>query len=73
MGRAPKIINIPSKLTTKGFKIQFLVNKGYILNQLWYVRGNKAGPVNLDETFTKEEGFLKTQAVVLNLLSVMQS
>ena len=49
MGRIPKIINIPSKPTPKGFKIQVLVNKGYILNWLWHVRGNKVGPVNLDK------------------------
>ena len=69
IGRAPKIVNIPSKLSPKGFKIQVLVNKGYILNQLWHVRGDKVGLVNLDKTFTKEEGFLKTQVVVLNLLT----
>ena len=69
IGRAPKIINIPSKLIPKGFKIWVLANKGYILNQLQYIRGNKVGLVNLDEIFTKEEGFLKTQAVVLNLLT----
>jgi hypothetical protein len=33
------------------------------------MRGDKAGPVNLDKTFTKKEGFLKTQVVVLNLLT----
>ena len=60
MGRAPKIINIPFKLTPKGFKIWVLVNEGYILNWLWHARGNKAGPINLDKTFTKEEGFSKT-------------
>ena len=68
MGRAPKIINIPSKLTPEGFKIQVLANEGYILNWLWHMRGDKVGLVNLDKTFTKE-GFLKTQAVVLNLLT----
>ena len=34
IGHVPKINNIPSKLTPKGFKIWFLVNKGYILNWL---------------------------------------
>ena len=68
MGRAPEIIIIPFKLMPEGFKIQVLVNEGYILNQLWYVRGDKVGLVNLNKTFT-EEGFLKTQAVVLNLLT----
>ena len=69
MGCAPEIINIPSKLIPEGFKIWVLANKGYILDQLWHTRGNKAGLVNLDEIFTKEEGFSKTQAVVLNLLT----
>ena len=69
MGRAPEIVNIPSKLTPEGFKIWVLANEGYILDWLWHARGDKAGPVDLDKIFTKEEGFLKTQAVVLNLLT----
>jgi hypothetical protein len=68
MGRAPKIINIPSKPTPEGFKIWVLTNEGYILNWLWHARGN-GGLVDLDESFTKDEGFLKTQAVVLNLIT----
>ena len=59
MGRAPEIVNIPTKPIPKGFKIWVLANKGYILNWLWHVKGDKVGPVNLDKTFTKE-GFLKT-------------
>ena len=43
--------------------------RGLYTRWLWHARGNKAGPVNLDVTFTKEEGFSKTQAVVLNLLT----
>ena len=39
-----------------------------MLNWLQYIRGNKAGLVNLDKIFTKE-GFLKIQVVVLNLLT----
>ena len=69
MGRAPEIINIPSKPTPEGFKIWVLANKGYVLNQLQHARGNNGGPVNLNKYFTKEEGFLKTQAVVLDLLT----
>jgi len=69
MGRAPEIVNIPSKPTPEGFKIWVLANEGYILDWLWHARGDKAGPVDLDETFTKEEGFSKTQAVVLDLLT----
>ena len=68
MGRAPKIVNIPTKLIPEGFKIQVLANEGYILDWLQHARGDKAGLVNLDETFT-EEGFLKMQAVVLDLLT----
>jgi len=34
---------------------------------MWHAKGNKKGPVNLDEFFINK-GFLKTQAVVLNLL-----
>jgi hypothetical protein len=68
MGRAPEIVNIPSKPTPEGFKIWVLANEDYILDWLWHARGDKAGPVDLDETFT-EEGFSKTQVVVLDLLT----
>jgi len=68
MGRAPEIVTIPTKPTPKGFKIWVLANEGYILDWLWHARGDKAGLVDLDETFT-EEGFSKTQAVVLDLLT----
>jgi hypothetical protein len=34
IGRTSEIVNIPTKLTPKGFKIWVLVNKGYILNWL---------------------------------------
>ena len=55
MGRVTKIITIPSKLIPEGFKIWVLANEGYILNWLWHARGNR-GPVNLDESFTKDVG-----------------
>ena len=67
-GRAPEIVNISTKPTPEGFKIWVLANKGYILNWLWHARSNKVGPVDLDEIFI-EEGFLKTQAVVFDLLT----
>ena len=35
---------------------------------MFYAKGNKKGPYDLDEVYIKEEGFSKTQAVVLNLL-----
>ena len=69
MGRARKIVNIPLKLTPEGFKIQVLGNEGYILDWLQHAKGDKKGPINLDILFTKKEGFSKTQAVVLNLLT----
>ena len=68
MGYAIEIVTILSKLTPEGFKIQVLANKSYILNWLQHARGN-GGLVNLDESFTKDEGFLKTQVVVLNLIT----
>jgi Transposase IS4 len=69
MGRASKIVNIPLKPTPEGFKVWVLANKGYVLDWLWHAKGDNKGPVDLNTTFTKEEGFSKTQAVVLNLLS----
>ena len=67
MGRAPEIVNIPSKPTLEGFKIWVLANEGYILDFIWHAKGNIKGPVDLDQSFI-EEGFSKTQAVVLDLL-----
>ena len=69
MGCAFKIINIPLKLTLEGFKIWVLANEGYILDWLWHAKGDKKGPVDLDPSFTEDEGFSKTQAVVLDLLT----
>ena len=67
MGYAPKIINILFKSIPKGFKVQVLVNKGYILDFIWHTKGDKKGPVNLDKFFINK-GFLKIKAVVLDLL-----
>ena len=67
MGRAPEIVNIPSKPTPEGFKIWILANKSYVLDFMWHAKGDKKGPVDLDESFINE-GFSKTQAVVLDLL-----
>ena len=69
MGRAPEIVNIPSKPIPKGFKIQVLVNKGYILDFIQYAKGNNKGLVDLDKFQVEEEGFLKTQAVVMDFLT----
>ena len=69
MGRAPEIVNIPSKPTPEGFKIWILGNEGYILDWLWHAKGDKKGPVDLDTSYTEGEGFSKTQAVVLDLLT----
>ena len=68
MGRAPEIVNIPIKPTPKGFKIWVLANQGYALDWLQHAKGDKKGPINLNESFLKE-GFLKTQAVMLDLLT----
>ena len=69
MGRASEILNIPLKPTPEGSEIWALTNEGYILDWLWHAKGDNKGPVDLDTTFTKEEGFSKTQAVVLDLLT----
>ncbi len=58
IGHAPKIVNIPSKPTPEGFKIQVLANKGYILDFIWHAKGNIKGPVDLNQFFIKE-GFFK--------------
>lgn len=66
-GRAPEIVNIPSKPTPEGFKIWVLANDGYVLDFMWHAKGDKKGPVDLDMSFI-DEGFSKTQAVVLDFL-----
>jgi len=68
-GRAPKIVNIPTKPTLEGFKIWVLGDQGYVLDWMFHAKGNKKGPYDLDKYWYEEEGFLKTQAVVLDFLT----
>lgn len=71
LGRAAEVVNIPSKPTPEGFKIWCLANGGYVVDWLWHGKGSKAedGPYKLPAHWMKEEGFSKTQAVVLELLA----
>ena len=69
MGRSKEIVNIPTKPGPEGFKIWVLANCGYVLDWLYHCKGVDNGPVDLNDFFTKELGFSKTQAVVLDLLS----
>ena len=69
MGRSKEIVNIPTKPKPEGFKIWVLANCGYVLDWLYYYKGVDNGPVDLNDFFTKELGFSKTQAVILDLLS----
>ena len=59
VNRVPEIVNIPSKPTPKGFKIQVLANQGYVLDQLWYTKSNKKGLVDLNRAIFNK-GFIKT-------------
>ena len=59
MGRAPEIVNIPTKPTPEGFKIWILANQGYVLNQLQHAKGDKKGLIDLDRSFL-DKGFTKT-------------
>jgi Transposase IS4 len=68
LGRAFETVTIPTKPTPKGFKIWVLANEGYVLDWMWHARGNTQGPVDLDSSFLNE-GFSKTQAVVLDFLT----
>ena len=68
IGRANEIVNIPSKPTPEGFKIWVLANQGYVLDWLYHGKGT-LGPIDLDPHWTKFLGFLKTQAVVLDLVN----
>ena len=69
MGRAQEIVNIPSKPTPEGFKIWVLANQGYVLDWMYHAKGDRLGPVDLDDFWTEDRGFSKTQAVVLDLVS----
>ena len=62
-------INILSKPTLEGFKIWVLTNLSYILDWIYYAKGNTLGPVDLDDFWTDNLGFSKIQAVVLNLIA----
>ena len=68
IGRSEAKVNIPSKPTPEGYKICVLAYGGYLLDWMSHAKGEKYGPVDLDEFWTDEEGFSKTQAVVLDLL-----
>jgi hypothetical protein len=48
-GHTPEIINIPTKPTPEGFKIWLLANQGYVLNWMFYIKGNNKGLVDLDK------------------------
>ena len=69
MGRASEIVNIPSKPTPEGFKIWVLANLGYVLDWLYHAKGDHLGPVDLDDFWTNNLGFSKTQSVVLDLVT----
>ena len=69
MGRAHEVVNIPSKPTPEGFKIWVLANQGYVLDWMYHAKGDRAGPIDLDDFWTEDRGFSKTQAVVLDLVS----
>ena len=69
MGRASEIVNIPSKPTPEGFKIWVLANLGYILDWLYHAKGDHLGPVDLDDFWTDNLRFSKTQSVVLDLVT----
>ena len=70
-GRAKEIVNIPSKSTPEGFKIWVLANQGYVLDWMYHAKGrNKGvGPQELDEFWTDDLEFNRTQAVVLDLVT----
>ena len=71
LGRAKEIVNIPSKPTPEGFKIWILANEGYVLDWMYHAkgRGKQEGPQDLDDFWTEDLGFNKTQAVVLDLVT----
>ena len=71
-GRTSDTVNIPTKPTPIGFKIWVLADQGYVFDLLWHVKGDgkDEGPQGLHTTWEKQ-GFSRTQAVVLELMSRM--
>ncbi len=69
-GRISDTVNIPTKPTLIGFKIWVLADQGYVFDLLWHVKGDgkDEGPQGLRTTWEKQ-GFSRTQAVVLKLMS----
>jgi len=43
LGRSAAIVKIPSKLIPEGFKVWVIAHHGYVLNWLWYYKGDKHG------------------------------
>jgi hypothetical protein len=68
LGRSPATVNIPTKPIPEGYKVWVLAHHGYVLNWLWHHKGEKHGPIDLDVKWLAE-GFSKTEAVVLTLVS----
>jgi hypothetical protein len=64
MGRTKETVNLPSKPIPKGFKIWVLANQGYVLDRLYHTKSDDGGPGDLDDFWTDDKGFSKTQAVV---------
>ena len=71
-GRSGDTVNIPTKPTPIGFKIWVLADQGYVFDILWHVKGDgkDEGPQGLQKAWEKQ-GFSKTQAVVLELMTRM--
>jgi len=71
-GRTSDTVNIPTKPTPIGFKIWTLADSGYVIDLLWHVKGDgkDQGPQGLRTTW-EEQGFSRTQAVVLELMTRM--
>ena len=71
MGRAKEIVNIPNKPTPEDFKIWVLANQGYVLDWRYHAKGQRKeeGPQGLNDTWTNDLGFNRTQAVVLDLVT----
>lgn len=71
-GRSKEITTIPCKSNATGYKIWMLGDSGYILNWLFHTKGSgkEDGPYRLSPRW-KNEGFSSTEAVVLQLASIL--
>ena len=68
MNRASETVNIFSKSVFENFKIWILINAEYVMNWMYHAKDETKNSVDLNEMYTKEWRFSKTQTMIFDLL-----